>query len=370
MPGHDIIVIGGSAGAVQAVMDIARALPANIPAAVFVVIHTAPSSSGFLAELIDRASALIVVAAADGQEITPGRIYVAPPDHHLLLTRAGIRVTRGPKENGFRPAVDPLFRTAARAFGARVVGVVLSGGLDDGTEGLALIKQHDGIAIVQDPTEAPFPSMPANAIQNDGVDHVVSVAEIPGLLDRLARMTIPPRRLAMSRSQPEPRDVAESGDRSLLNGDLPGSPSGFMCPECGGALWELNNGKLTKYRCHVGHSYTPQGLLEQQTEDVEAAMWTALRALEENAAIRRRMGERSAQRWPQLAREYQKQAREAERRAQLLRTVLLTEKAAAEKPARRRKTKAGGPSTGGNGNGRKSARGTSKSASRRSNATA
>jgi len=250
MAGRDIIVSGASAGGVQALQELARGLPHALPAAVFVVVHTSPTSPGILPQIIDRAGPLPCQHAGDGDEIRLGRIYVAPPDHHLLVKRGRIRVTRGPKENGFRPAADPLFRTAARAFGPRVVGVVLSGGLDDGTEGLSLIKKLGGVALAQDPEEAPFPSMPASAVQNCDVDQVLRVGEMAAVLTQLALEHVPDgaerhQHVGGDMSDTGARggngevvDVAEGGDASLQTRDMPGPPSGFTCPECGGALWE------------------------------------------------------------------------------------------------------------------------------------
>ena len=331
MPGRDIIVIGASAGGLPALTELVRGLPEDLPAAVFVVVHTSPSSPGILPSILDRAGALPVSHAANGTEILHGQIYVAPPDHHMLIKDGTIGVAKGPKENGFRPAVDPLFRTAARIAGPRAVGIVLSGGLDDGTEGLALIKKYGGTAIVQDPEEADFPSMPASAIANCDVDHVLGVSEMPALLVRLAREPIPEGVLAMAaeangKGRRAP-DVAEIGDTSLLSGDLPGPPSGFTCPECGGALWELQGGRLVKYRCHVGHSYTAEGLVAEQTRSLEVALWTGLRALEEYAALRRRMARRAkSSSWGNVSTDYEQQAEEAEARASLIRTVLIDNK--------------------------------------------
>ena len=173
MPGRDIIVVGASAGGVQALSDLVRGLPADLPAAVFIVVHTSPTSPGILPEILQRTGPLEAAHCRNGEPIRHGRIYVAPPDHHMVLRDDLVELTRGPRENGFRPAVDPLFRTAARRYGRRVVGVVLSGGLDDGCEGLALIKQYGGLAVVQEPAEAVVPSMPANAIATVSVDHVL-----------------------------------------------------------------------------------------------------------------------------------------------------------------------------------------------------
>jgi two-component system chemotaxis response regulator CheB len=247
----------------------------------------------------------------------------------MLLLDGKIVLTQGPKENGFRPAVDPLFRTAAREYGNRVIGVVLSGGLDDGTQGLNYIKRHGGLSVVQDPDEAVFPSMPANAVNNDHPDHIVAIAQIAPLL---ARLTTEPLRykghsMRGKNGDGDGQDVAEVGDSSLRTRDLPGPPSGFTCPECGGALWELENGKIVRYRCHVGHSYSVQGLTEHQSQLVEDAMWTALRALEETAALRRRIAARtSSGKLEGMARLYDKQAEEYEARAGIIREVLLSGK--------------------------------------------
>jgi two-component system, chemotaxis family, protein-glutamate methylesterase/glutaminase len=326
--GHDIIVMGASAGGMQVVIEILRGLPRDLPAAVFVVLHTAPSSPGILPQILDRASALSCAHAKDGERIQRGRVYVAQPDHHILLKDGRIVLTRGPRENGFRPAVDPLFRTAARVYGPRVIGVVLSGGLDDGTEGLLLVKRHGGIAVVQDPEEAIFPSMPASAIQTVEVDHVLPTAAIAPMLVRLAHQPVAEGALPMAEGNGAARDVAEGGDNALQTG-MPGPPSKFTCPDCGGALWELRDGRLIKYRCHVGHGYTPDGLVAAQSEALETALWSALRALEENADLRRRMARRAAKgNWPQLVRQYELQAAETEERATVIRNLLLSDKPA------------------------------------------
>jgi two-component system chemotaxis response regulator CheB len=232
-------------------------------------------------------------------------------------------LTRGPRENGFRPAVDPLFRTAARVAGPRVIGVIVSGGLDDGTQGLTYIKRNGGIAVVQDPQDAVMPSMPQSAIDNVEVDHVVSIATMSDLLERLTRQPIPESLLNMKR-QPETTDVAEAGDLAMERGGLPGPPSPFVCPECGGALWELHDGHLLRYRCHIGHSYTAEGLMQNQTTKLEEAMWKALRALEENGGLHRRMAGRAREgKLDAMALMHDQRADEAEQRAAVIRDVLV-----------------------------------------------
>lgn len=324
MGGHDIIVIGASAGGIQALLDLFGRIPKDLAASFFVAVHTAPSSYGLLPQIIGRKSPITVAFASDQEPIRRRRIYVAPPDHHLLLKPGRLCVVRGPKENGFRPAIDPLFRTAADTYGWRVIGVVLSGGLDDGTAGLAHIKHRGGIAVNQDPQEAPFPSMPESAVRNVPVDHVVTIAGMSELLPRLVRQPPPKGAEHMPRtSQP---DIAELGSDALRTGELPYPPSGFTCPECGGALWELKDGKLLRYRCHVGHAYSAESLNAEQSNGLEAALWTALRALEESAALRRRMADGANRReLKRIADRYLEEAQEAEARAAVIRKVLVSD---------------------------------------------
>ena len=325
--GHDIIVVGASAGGVAALMELCRALPKDLRAAILVVIHTSPTSTGILPQVIGRAGPLPAQFPEQGETIKPGTIYIAPPNHHMLISDGVISLTYGPKENGFRPAVDPMFRTAARAFGTRVIGVILSGGLDDGSEGLLFIKKYGGLAVVQDPREADFPSMPASALEAVDVDHVVKVREMAELLPKLVRLAAPPASQGVPMASPQDRGPgpAEAGDQALTQKTMPGSPP-LTCPECGGSLWEFYEGrKLSRYRCHVGHNFTPKGLLANKTSEVEGALWTALRALEENAELRRRMCRRAQDsNLGALAQQYEQAAIEAENRARLIR-VLLTE---------------------------------------------
>jgi len=330
MAGHDIVVIGASAGGIQALQELFAGLSADVPASFFVVVHTAPTSAGLLPQILGRRAPFVTEYAANDTPIRRRRIYVAPADHHLILKPHRMCVVRGPKENGFRPAVDPLFRTAANTYGPRVIGVILSGGLDDGTLGLMQIKQQGGLAVVQDPEEAPFPSMPISAVQHVPVDQVVTMAAMPGALERLVHTPLPQGVEHMpSRTEP---DIAELGSQALATGELPGPPSAFTCPECGGALWEFNDGKLLRFRCHTGHGYTAESLGAEQFNGLEAALWTALRALEENAALRRRMANRASQgKYRRIADTYVQQARDAEARADVIRKVLVSAPAEAKK---------------------------------------
>jgi two-component system chemotaxis response regulator CheB len=327
MPRRDIIVIGASAGGVEALMELARRLPPDLPAAVFVVLHVPPQGTSVLPSILNRARTLPAVHPHDRQAIQPGRIYVAPPDYHMLLRDGKIALARGPRENRNRPAADPLFRTAARAYGPRVTGVVLSGALDDGTAGLSAIKSQGGLAIVQDPAEALYPSMPGNARDHIDVDYCLPVAEIAPLLVRLVQEPVPKRDRppAVSREMAEEADMADLDVAALQDPDRPGKPSVYGCPECGGVLWELVEGDLIHFRCRVGHAWSPDSLLAEQVVALEGALWTALRALEESAALSRQLAAQAEQRgFTRAAARFRAQEQNAEKHALVIRKVLLS----------------------------------------------
>jgi two-component system chemotaxis response regulator CheB len=323
-PRH-IIVIGASAGGVEALTRLARDLPSDIDAALFVTIHFPPDSTSALGRILTRAGPLNAVHATDGQPIESRNIYLAPPDHHLLIFRNGLRLYRGPRENGNRPAVDPMFRSAALAYGPRVIGVVLSGNLDDGTSGLLAIKRRGGTAVVQEPDDAMFPSMPQSAIDHVAVDHVVRLEDLGGLLAELAiRPTqeeeIVPADDAKKETEYTEVDLARIEDAA----DHPGVLAPFGCPDCGGTLWELRDGQLVRFRCRVGHAWTSEALLSSQSETLDAALWTALRALEESAALSQQLADRSRRRGnSRLAERFADNAQLATRRAETIRDVLL-----------------------------------------------
>ncbi|HKY32541.1 MAG TPA: chemotaxis protein CheB [Candidatus Polarisedimenticolia bacterium] len=322
MPGHDIVVIGGSAGALEALLVIVEALPAGLEASLFVVIHTSAGGPGILPDLLQRRCRLRASYARDGEAIEPGRIYIAPSDRHLLVKRSRVVTPHGPKENLFRPAVDPLFRTAARAYGPRVVGVILSGWLDDGVRGLLVVKHHGGTAVAQSIEEAAAASMPLSAMQNVEVDHVARAREIgPLIVEMAARPVFEEVNDVMERESSEP-DVSELGSSALLQGTLQGSPSAFTCPECGGSLWEKHEGKMSSYRCHVGHGYSAMSLLAEQADRTEDRLWQALRSIEEQAALYRHLG---GQPGPigVPAGELRAAARQLEERASVLRSLLV-----------------------------------------------
>jgi len=324
MPNRDIIVIGTSAGGVEALREVASGLPPDLAAAVFIVIHLPATSASALPEILSRNGPLPALHAIDGEDIRRGRIYIAPPDYHLMVERDRVRVLRCPKENRMRPAADPLFRSAARAFGPRVIGLVLTGTLDDGTAGLLAIKRRGGVTAAQDPEDALYPGMPRSALENVSVDYCLPLSEIPPLL---ARLTGTPASDEDNYPVSEELKIetgitlAESGYMESV--DKLGNPSIFTCPECSGVLWELRDGELIRFRCHVGHAFSVESLLADQSEALENALWAALRALEERAALCLRMVEHSRRHNQSFsARRFEENARELERHGEILRGVL------------------------------------------------
>jgi two-component system chemotaxis response regulator CheB len=322
MPDHDIVVVGASAGGVEALADLAASLPPDLPAAVFVVLHLPSTRTSALPDILSRRGPLPATHVKDGEPIEPGRLYVAPPDHHVLLRSGHVHLARGPRENGHRPAVDPLFRSAAREYASRVIGVVLSGALDDGTAGLAAIKTRGGLAVVQEPTDALYPGMPTSALEHVRVDHVQPAAALGALL---ARLTAEPAGAA----NPAPANMeveveVEGFSLEAMEGEHPGRPSGFSCPDCNGVLWEIQDGDLQRFRCRVGHAWSPESLLTQQSEGLEAALWIALRSLEERAALARKLAAPARRRGHTItASRFEEQAAEAQQAARLVRNLLL-----------------------------------------------
>ena len=325
MPQRDIILIGGSAGSFQPLKDIIEAFPTSFPASVLVVIHMLPDFPSLLDEHLGLNSRLPVIQATDEEPIRRGRIYVARPDYHLTVEPGKMCVQRGPRENRHRPAIDPLFRTAARVYGPRVIGVILSGQHDDGSMGLYAVKQRGGIAIVQDPSEATSSEMPRRALAYATPHYVLKTQDIASNLINLVQIdqdeiVMPNRKPAKSNHKSRARSLgrirtpvkkatgangrtARAGNNALPISDTQenlkvayfdegeGNPSVFACPECHGTLWELKEGDLVQFRCRVGHSYGPESLAIELSQGSEAALWAAMRALEEKAAMQRRIAD-------------------------------------------------------------------------------
>jgi two-component system, chemotaxis family, protein-glutamate methylesterase/glutaminase len=343
---RDVIVIGTSAGGLEALKNLIGRIPAGFGAAILIVWHMPPDAPGILPQILSRISKLPVLSAQDGQTIEAGHVYVATPDHHLMVEHlmvdhpmvdsGKIRVTHGPKENFFRPSVDVLFRSAAGAFGPRVIGVVLTGMLDDGASGLYAVKKCGGLAVVQDPVDAPYPEMPINAMKAVNVDYSVPLRDMGKLLVRLtAESQIQRQSEAPCQSEARQGEHAVNqkmnaevrvalGDQTLETvAQSLGEPSRYSCPECHGVLTRIEEGPLLRFRCHVGHAFSFQALLSGIAGSVEDSLWSALRALEEGEMLMSHMaqhletaGEREA------AGAFHRKAREARRRAETVRQMV------------------------------------------------
>lgn len=328
MATRNIIVIGASAGGFEALKKLGGDLPSDFEASIFIVWHMSPDVRGVLPQVLNRAGTVHAAHAYDGEEILPNRIYVAPPDRHLLIESGRVRVTRGPKENRFRPAVDPLFRSAAYAYNNRVIGVVLSGALDDGTAGLWTIKHRGGLAIVQNPLDAEVPSMPENATREVAVDHSVPIAEMARLLVRLSREQIEETSEAVmeddEKIEMEIRIAAETSAFEMGVMKL-GELSPFTCPDCHGVLSVIRDGEMKRFRCHTGHAFSADSLLTTVTENIEDSLYSAIRGVEESIMLLNHMGDHFAEtNSKKLAALYFQKAQEAERRAQLVRRAVLS----------------------------------------------
>ncbi|HET7867277.1 MAG TPA: chemotaxis protein CheB, partial [Burkholderiaceae bacterium] len=286
------------------------------------VMHVHAEARSDLAEILDRAGPLPAVRAEDGMALLPGRIHVAPPNQHLLVERGRVRVVHGPRENRHRPAIDPLFRSAAWIYGPRVVGVVLTGNLDDGTAGLWAIKTCGGTTVVQEPTTARQPEMPLNALMHNRIDHRVSLEGIGALLVRLASEPVDVH--AAPRPPPSIKDEIEFAKMNpdIVRTQRMGHPSPYTCPACGGALWELEEGGHLRYRCHTGHAYSQASLLLDQDQMVEESLFSALRAVDEKAVALRRLAERWHGPDSSIKEGYEERALEMDHTAAVLRTLL------------------------------------------------
>lgn len=293
-----LILIGASAGGVAALVRVTANLPADLPATVLIVLHIGARPS-LLPAILQKGCALPVAHAVDCAPLLPGHVLIAPPDCHLTVElhqgQPRARLWHGPKENYTRPAIDPLFRSAAAAFDGHVIGAVLTGYLDDGTAGLQAIKACGGQVVVQDPQEAQVPDMPASAIGHVAVDHVLRLAEMGALLASLATRAqapaaaAPPPDLPPAPAWVKVENSFVRGQAGLADLEHIGTPSGYTCPECGGALWQIAGATPARFRCHTGHAFTTRVLADLQQEAVEAALWSALRALQEQLRLEQRL---------------------------------------------------------------------------------
>jgi two-component system chemotaxis response regulator CheB len=278
----------------MALLELVKALPHDFPAPIFVVQHLAPYVHSVLPQLMNEVSPLKAKHPHDGEQIKPGIIYVAPPDHHLLTEDGKVLIKRGPKENRFRPSVDALFRSAAYEYGPRVIGVVLTGYLDDGTSGLWCVQRLGGITIVQDPHDAVSPAMPTNALEYVQADHIVPLAELAALLTKLTAEPLPvkPKVSQEDLDRIEIELTIAKHDNAFELGIIEkGELTPFTCPDCHGALTKLIEGKLIRFRCHTGHAYTISALLSEVTESVESMLYQSMRGLEESKMLLQNLGD-------------------------------------------------------------------------------
>jgi len=326
MAPRNIIVIGASWGGLKAFKEILSGLPENLPAAVFIVQHIAPDAPGLLSGILNRSGELPAFLPRDHEPIKLGNVYVAPPDHHLLLEKGFIRITRGPKENRARPSVDVLFRSAAYAYGSSVIGVVLTGHLEDGSAGLWAIKDRGGTSIIQDPAEAEAPSMPDNALRQVEIDYQVPLREIAPLLMELSATSVneEPRHPPSEGMRLEVAIASEDRTMETEIKDL-FEPSTYACPECHGVLMKIPEGNHTRYRCHTGHAYSGLSLISHISETTEETLWTAIRSIQEGAFLLREFAEERQRRGNE--KEYRmllEKAEEAQRRADTVRLVAMS----------------------------------------------
>jgi two-component system chemotaxis response regulator CheB len=321
MAGRDIIVMGASTGGVDVFARIVRMLPPGLPASLFVVCHLPAGERSVLPEILSRSGPLLAKHPTDHEPFYPGHIYVAPPDRHMLLERGGrVRLLRLPRENHHRPALDPLFRSAARHYGTRVAGVVLTGALHDGAAGLLAIRSSGGLAVVQDPRDAVMPAMPQNAADVAGADYMVPAAVIGPLLVDLVQGDTPTNG---GPAGPDPiekmPDIVDHDMEQQAHNLRLGKVSTFTCPECGGCLWQVDEKELIRFRCHVGHVYNGEALIAEQTEALEAALWTAVRTFREKSVLARQLAARERRRGAEdVADRFEEGAEQAERYGSLI----------------------------------------------------
>jgi two-component system chemotaxis response regulator CheB len=325
---RDTVIVGASAGGVTALRTLLAGLPAEFPGRVLVVLHVAPSGVNALASVLARSTSMTVRSASNQDRLEPGVVLVARPDHHLVVVDDSVLLTRGPRENGHRPAVDVLFRSAARDLGARTIAVVLSGAQDDGSAGLRAVRARGGLGVVQDPDDAQHPGMPMNAIQAADPEYVLPVAQMPALLTRLIGTEV----ADLTADQTVTADltlletevaIAELAPDSLHQSHRPGSASGLSCPDCHGTLFVVDERDFVRFRCRVGHAWSVQSLMAEHRTAIEGALWMAMRALEEKAALCTDMSDRVGTAGAEIsARRFREQAREARQAAELLRTLL------------------------------------------------
>lgn len=272
MRSSNIVVIGGSAGSIPVLRHIVSRMPPAFPAPVLIVLHLPPEHPTALARILNREGGPSASVATHGEKLAASRIYVGSPDHHLIVSDGALRLTRGPRENRSRPSIDPLFRSAARSYSQGAIAVLLSGFLDDGVQGLVVVSRLGGTVIVLKPEDAPVPDMAQNAIKYDHPDYVLDRTEIAEKLQELVVRPVEGGHMTVQDESYEAKRAA----------------SGFICPDCGGALYEDGTESLPHFQCRVGHSYSVNALLTEKNDRLESALWAAVRSLKENAELKQR----------------------------------------------------------------------------------
>ncbi len=326
--GHDIVVIGTSAGGLKALSAVLSVLPESLDATIFVVQHLAADKKSYLPKLLGDVCSLPVTSPADNEPFERGHVYVAAPDFQLLLNEDSVRVMRGPQENRYRPSIDALFRSAARSHGSRVIGMVLTGFLDDGTVGLQTIKKRGGIAVVQDPEEAEYPSMPRTALRYVDIDHTVKIAEAGALLIRLVAEPPPLQETFPTTPAIEiESNIAEqlmNTEEFLDNVEQIGKRTTYTCPDCNGSIWQIGDEEPLKLRCHVGHSFTGEVFSVEQSRNVETALWSAVRIMEEKVTFSRQLAQRKReQNLSEEAAVYEKEAKAIDQEVTKVRDLIV-----------------------------------------------
>jgi two-component system, chemotaxis family, protein-glutamate methylesterase/glutaminase len=285
-----VVVVGASAGGMQALTGLVAQLPEDFAAPVLIVNHMGPETTGtHLVNALHQAGRVPCSHAQDGAALERGHVYLAPSDQHLLVVHGKMLVTKGARENRYRPAIDPLFRSAAVAYGTGVIGIILTGYLDDGTSGMLAIKRCGGVCIAQDPSDAAYPDMPQSVITHVGADFIVPLAQMGALLETLVSRTL------NSTSTPPADLVIEAGIAQRVVSDLHaveslGRQVPYNCPDCGGVLWQMDHDAVVRYRCHTGHAFSSAALLARQSEKIEETLWVALRMFEERQNLISAMG--------------------------------------------------------------------------------
>jgi two-component system chemotaxis response regulator CheB len=324
MSGHDIIAIGGSASSIESLRSLVSQLPSDLPAALFVVIHSSPDDPSQLPTLLNHAGTLLALHPTDGTPIRNGCIYIAPPNYHMIVRGPLVRVLKGPRENRARPAIDPLFRSAAVVYGPRAVGLLLSGTMDDGTAGLLAIKRHGGVTMVQDPKEASYSELLIHALKVVDVDYCLRIRGVARRLIALGQQPAEKGETPMSDTERSSLDAMFLDVHQMESDERQGNSSPYSCPECGGVLWEIDEEGLLRFRCRVGHAFSPEGILAEQSQSAERALWMALKTLEERASLARRMmGHATVHHNPTIANRYVEDLKIAEEGAATIRKVLL-----------------------------------------------